>query len=238
MAQVTDTTSRREAPALLIVAHGETGGSETNAVLARVAGAVAARLPGMPVVHGVLNGAPSLEAAADAVRGRRVFVHPFFMSNGYFVGRALPDRLAKAGIQAPKILTPLGLLPRLVPLVMREFGNERPKAILVAGHGSPKDDRSRIATANFAEALGNALGVPPRTAFLDEPPFIKKVAHDLRDGEAVVSFFAGDGAHARDDVPNMLRDAGRSDVKVVGPVGSLNGVSDLIAAEVGAALTH
>jgi sirohydrochlorin ferrochelatase len=192
----------------------------------------------VPVVHGVLNGAPSVEAAVSGFSGRWLLVNPFFMSDGYFVKRALPERLAAAGFEAPEMLTPLGLLPGLVPLVARQFDGRQPAAILIAGHGSAKGDRSRLATEAFAAALGAALGVPARSAFLEEAPFFAEAAHDLADGEAVVSFFAGDGAHARDDVPGMLRAAGKADCPVVGPVGDLPGVADLITADVRLALAR
>ena len=48
-------------PAVLLAAHGETGGAQNNALLARVAAEVTAQLPDLPVACGVLSGAPALE---------------------------------------------------------------------------------------------------------------------------------------------------------------------------------
>lgn len=221
------------APVLLLVAHGETGGARANAVLDGVAAAVAARLQGVTVVSGVLNGSPAVEAAVAAHGKRPILVHPFFMSDGYFVSSALPARLSAAGIGKVRMLTPLGMLADLPALVARAAAPHDPQGLLVVGHGSAKGDRSRLSTEAFAAALAPLLGnVPTRCAFLEEEPFFADAAHRVEDGQVVVGFFAGDGAHARDDVPAMLAAAGKSATPVVGPVGDLDGIDRLIAADV------
>ncbi|MCG8425447.1 MAG: hypothetical protein MJE77_46815 [Proteobacteria bacterium] len=220
-----------------MAAHGETGGARENAVLGKVAAGAADRLQGVTVVKGVLNGSPSVEDAVAPHAGRPVLVHPFFMSDGYFVSKVLPDRLSRAGVANLRVLTPLGMLGELPALVAVSAAAREPRSLMVVGHGSAKGDRSRLATDAFAANLASLLGeLPTRCAYLEEAPFFADAAHQLQTGDVVVSYFAGDGSHARDDVPRMLADAGKSDFPVVGPIGDLDGIDSVIVADVCAVL--
>ena len=223
-------------PAVLLAAHGETGGARDNLLLARVATQVATRLPDLPVTCGVLNGAPALEEALVALAGRHLLVHPFFMSDGYFVRQALPKRLQESPVAGWAMLTPLGLLPALPALIAGEIAANRHE-ILIVSHGATKSDRSRLATEAFAEALRREL--PGRTiacGFLEEEPFADQAIARLGPGAQLVSFFAGEGAHGRSDLTRLVAESGKPDLAVTDSVGALPGIVDLIVAELRLAL--
>ncbi len=223
-------------PAVLLAAHGETGGARNNALLARVARELAAQLPDLPVACGVLSGEPQLEEALLALAGRHLLVHPFFMSDGYFVRQALPKRLKESPVASWTMLTPLGLLPGLPALIASQIAEDR-REVLIVSHGATKSDRSRLSTEAFAEALRRELrdrgpGRSIACCYLEEEPFAEEAVAKLGTGAQLVSFFAGEGAHGRSDLTQLVAKSSKHDLAVTASVGALPGIADLIATEV------
>lgn len=222
----------------MIAAHGETGGAKSNALLAGIAAQIADRLPDLPVVHGVLSGQPALEDALPALTGRHILVHPFFMSDGYFVRQALPKRLGESSVAGWTMLTPLGLLSGLPRLIADQIAEDR-QEILIISHGATKSDRSRLATEAFAESLRREL--PGRSigcSYLEEEPFAEDAVAKLGKDAQLVSFFAGEGAHGRSDLARLVADAGKPDLAVTDSVGALPGLADLIVSDLRLALAN
>jgi sirohydrochlorin ferrochelatase len=231
-------------PALLIAAHGEIGGTANNSVLHALTEAVRARLAGLPVACGVLNGETAVETAFARLAGNRVLVYPLFMSSGHYVEKELPDRLGiarkdNAGGPDVTILPPLGLDPALPALIARRIRNAAPAnpysaagtSVLVIAHGSAKSPQSCMAAESFSLGLRRCLKtVPVRTAYLEEAPFAQDAVAALSARCVVVSLFAGKGSHGGKDVPNILAKAGRSYVPVIGPVGADRRIADLVVA--------
>lgn len=223
-------------PAVVIAAHGETGGAKNNALVARVADEVAAALPDRPVVCGVLSGEPTVEGALARLDGRHVVVHPFFMSDGYFVRTALPKKLRESPVAGWTMLTPLGLLPGLPALIAGEIAEDR-REVLIVSHGATKSDRSRLATEAFAEALrGELPGRAIACCFLEEEPFAEEAVGKLGPAAQLVSFFAGEGAHGRSDLARLVADSGKADLAVTDSVGALPGIVEVIVGDLRAAL--
>ena len=231
---------------LVIVAHGERGGRGDNAALLRLA-ARTARAGGLGVVHaGVLKGGPSLEAALHAARGGAGCIYPLFMSDGYYVRTAIPERLRRAG-KAIHVHRPFGLEPGLAKVIARVAAralgarDHGPVAgtLLLVGHGSSKSDDSRAAT-DWQAARVRSLGAfdEVRTAYLENAPILADALQRLPPGPcAVVGLFSGEGLHAGEDVPAAIRLTGRSDIRYAGPIGTAPEAAALIAASVRAAST-
>ncbi|HSG96040.1 MAG TPA: CbiX/SirB N-terminal domain-containing protein [Afifellaceae bacterium] len=232
-------------PALLIAAHGDLGGSAHNAALRALVEAVRARLPDMPVVCGVLNGEPAVEAACAELAGHRIVVYPLFMSGGYYVETVLPERLGlatagNAGSRDVTILPPLGLDPALSALVARRVRDTMPAnpysaagtSVLVIAHGSASGHpQPRLATEAFADGLRQCLKTQSvSTAYLEEPPFAEDAVAALSPRSVVVSLFVGKGSHGGADVADILAKAGKSYVPVIGPVGADRQIADLVIA--------
>lgn len=233
-------------PALLIAAHGDIGGTARNATLRALTETVRARLADLPVACGVLNGAPSLKTALAKLSGHQVLVYPLFMSGGYYVENALPERLGvatkgNAGGQEVTILPPLGLdsaLPALIARRVRDAAPANPysadqTSVLVIAHGSVTSPQSRLAAETFADGLRRCLKKGPvRTAYLEEVPFAEEAVAALSARSAVISFFAGEGSHGGEDVQKILSGAGKGNVPVIGPVGADPKIADLVVAVV------
>ena len=233
-------------PALLIAAHGDIGGTARNATLRALAKTVRGRLADLPVACGVLNGEPSLKAAFAKLAGHQILVYPLFMSSGYYVENALPERLGlatkgNAGSRDVTILPPLGLDPALPALIARRIRDAAPAnpysadgtSVLVVAHGSARSPQSRLAAETFADSLGRHLKTGPiRTAYLEETPFAEDAVAALSARSVVVSFFAGEGSHGGEDVPKILADGGKNYVPVIGPVGADRQIAGLVVAAV------
>ncbi len=226
----------------VIVAHGERGGSFSNAIVKGHAVAASKALPDVAVAAGVLSGEPTFEAALAEVASRtdgEILIYPFFMAPGYFVNTKIPKRIADAGLaERCRILETFGSSAPLPAVILQqalasasELGAE-PQAsrLLLVGHGSKVSRASAEATEAVAACL-RALGGfgVVATAFLEEAPFVEDVVlSDNHRPTVVVGFFNGDGLHAAEDVPQMI---GKFDgpIGYTGPVGAFDDASRLIA---------
>ncbi|HOV05497.1 MAG TPA: CbiX/SirB N-terminal domain-containing protein [Hyphomicrobiales bacterium] len=224
---------------ILMAAHGERGGDGDNEALAGLAEAVAMRLPGHAVAHGVLYGAPSIEHAAASLGGGTTLVYPLFFSGGRFVSEMIPERLAALpdGSRFAH-LPPLGLDPRLAVWLAERIEATAtargfdPAAtfVLIAAHGSTRATQPRDAAMLLAERLArHRRGAPVGFGFLDEPPYLRDAIARLPDEAVVVSLFSGRGLHAAEDLPGLAAAAGREDIPVIGPIGTDPDIAPLIA---------
>ncbi|MEZ5840876.1 MAG: CbiX/SirB N-terminal domain-containing protein [Hyphomicrobiales bacterium] len=224
---------------MLIAAHGERGGALDNTALDRLAASVAAALPGQAVSAGVLYGEPSIERAVDRLGACPMLVYPLFFSDGRFVSEVLPQRLdSVAGQRAFSILTPLGLDPRL-PLWLADRIEVTARArrfdlsetfVLIAAHGSTQSNQPRNAVMLLAERLARQRrGAPVGFGFLDEPPYLVDVISQLPDQAIIIALFTGRGLHSAEDLPLIAAASGRSDVPVIGPIGTDFSIAPLIA---------
>jgi sirohydrochlorin ferrochelatase len=233
--------------AAILVGHGERGGARSNTALRAHCARVAEALEALPVAAGVLSGEPSLEEALARLRengAQRLLLYPFFMSTGYFVTRAIPQRVAAAGLAAScEVLTPLGADARLVPLMMREARAAAARLgaapdecrLLLAGHGSENSRASAEATMLAARRLADmSVFAEVTAAFLEEPPFLPDALAAAPRPTVVVGFFSGEGLHAAEDVPEALA-ASRGPTIYTGAIGALPDVADLMRDAIAAA---
>jgi sirohydrochlorin ferrochelatase len=226
--------------AVVIVAHGDRAGRERNAALLSHTDYVRRKLNLGHVTCGVLNGEPDVQLAFEEISAGsfdKVLIYPFFMSNGYFVDRILPERLIGTALtDIAEIMTPLGLEERLPKIMLnstleaarsKNFSPEE-SSLLVVGHGSKYGRASAASTENMAANLA-ALSQFSRvsTAYLEEHPFLHSVLTAERNPLVIAGFFAGDGMHAHEDVPVAIEETGANAV-YTGPIGTHPAISDLI----------
>jgi len=227
---------------LVIAGHGERGGARTNSTLIAHAAAVRQLVDSRCVTWGVLKGERSLEEAlaeAHAAEARHILVYPFFMADGYFVGTVLPDRIRMAGLDdVCRILTPLGLESRLPALMLAESLratraaglDARATRLLVAGHGSKFGPASARATRRAAAAVARACHFAHiDTAFLEEAPFLAAKLESKPSPTVVSGFFSGEGLHAAEDVPRLIRNSTANAI-YAGPIGRSPSIPELILA--------
>lgn len=197
----------------LLIAHGQPSDPEpAQAALGELACQVAGHLPGWDIRFATLALPKALAKAVDDQPG---YVYPLFMAGGWFTKTELPRRMAIEGAHHWHHLPPFGLDPAVqdLAITLAHEGAARlgrapaDTPVLVAAHGS---GRSR-APAEVAEALADRLRAAGFTRseayFIEEPPFIA-TATGFGPGSLCLPFFAAEGGHVTDDLPEALKDAG------------------------------
>lgn len=232
-------TGRRERPALLVAAHGERGGVAEDRLVRLLVARLRERGEYEEVAAGFIRSAPALEAVAERLKSPRLIVYPLFMSDGYYVRQAIPERLGLAADgrdrrgRAVRIAVPLGLDPALPGLIAEVAGRAAARAgiarrrahLLIAAHGSTKSTESADAARRVAgrvEETGAFASVT--TAFLEEPPFLDAALKAVPGPAILFGLFAGEGMHAAEDLPVALARAGRDDVHLAAPLGQEPGL--------------
>lgn len=162
----------------------------------------------------------------------RVFIVPFFLTDGYFSGHIIPQALGlgEPGENGERVLSaegrtliytrPLGCHGGFTELilaraedVLKRFPFPRPPklantTLFIAGHGTERNANSRKSVDQQVEAI-RKLGIyrSVHAVFMEEEPRIPSVyalAH-TRD-IVVVPYFISDGLHVREDIPVLLGD--------------------------------
>lgn len=173
---------------------------------------------------------PGLPEAIPGPEYPRVFVLPFFISEGYFSERVIPEalgfkaghsgwnRVQARGSQVLVYCNVVGTHPHLdriashrVQEVIDRFPFPRaPKlsdlTVIIAGHGTQRDPNSRAAVEALVKRL-SATNTYARVAavYLEEEPPIA-AAYELSPTRhvVIVPFFVGEGPHVKKDIPVAL----------------------------------
>ncbi len=224
----------------LIVAHGQPSSpAEAEAALARLAARVQAFSPKITIASATMAAPGMLERAVEKLQ-EGTPVYPLFMADGWFVKTALMERLKATPVD---VLAPLGLDPRLPEIAANRVSETARKAgwaiadtnILLAAHGSAKGKAAARSARLFGDRLAQKLQ-PAGVAigFIEEEPYLADAAR-LPARSICVPFFAMQGNHMRDDVPEALSKAGFSG-PVLPPFCRYDDVARLIAERVCSAL--
>lgn len=218
----------------LIVSHGQPSDPEPpEATLADLAARAQAHLPGWTVDSATMASPELLEQkAGNSPDG--VFVYPLFMADGWFVGTKLRRRLDAFPV---RFVDPLGLdpnLPSLAATLIKSHAREQSwlleeTDVVLPAHGSARSDLAADATRAFARALQPHI---PKTSlhlgFVEQSPSIKEAAQGLSDQSISLPYFAAQGGHALEDVPDALDAAGFTGLRLP-PLGLANDIPALIA---------
>lgn len=222
-------------PAAIIVSHGQPSDPDpAQADLEAFAARVAALLPDWHVGAVTLAKDGALDRAL-ASAGPKPLIYPLFMTEGWFTGDNLRNRLRDA--PEARVLRPLGVSPAL-PAVAAELLQEVLTAkgwaaadtqLFVAGHGSGRSPNSARDTRAFAEALANRLTfAKTRVGFVEEPPYLADQAAGLGAQAICLPFFARILGHVVDDIPQALDAAGFAGMRL-DPVGCAPRIPRLVA---------
>src|SRR6056297_530488 len=202
-------------PAAIVVSHGQPSDPEVaERELAELSCDVARHLPGWQVTSATLAKPGALDAALAGV-GLAPVVYPLFMTEGWFTGENLRNRLA--GAPGARVLRPLGVSPDLPALAAELLGAEIARAgwppaetrLFLAGHGSGRSPNSARDTRAFAAALARHIALGEiRVGFVEEPPYLAEAATDMGAQSLCLPFFAARRGHVIDDIPEALDEAG------------------------------
>ncbi|MBI2300365.1 MAG: hypothetical protein HYU66_15705, partial [Armatimonadetes bacterium] len=206
--------------ALLLAAHGSLENPASGLAARRHVQALRARGLFHQVAAAFWKEFPSLREAAYEIVCDDVYVVPLFMAEGYFTSRVVPREL---GLEGPLTLrggqrwhyTPaVGADPRLAEVIAGRARsalaaggvNGDSAGLLVVGHGTVQNPRSKTTVLAHAEALraGGGFGWVG-TAWLEEQPgVVAAIGAAAADDVAVVPLFVADGKHTDEDMPRDL----------------------------------
>ncbi len=236
-------TELRSGRSLLIVAHGECGGIRDDRLVYRLADRVRGWSEFESISACFIRGVPSIKDIAQSLPTGPTIVYPLFMSDGYYVKRAIPDSLGSGTGQDASdrrkisILRPIGLSPKL-PRLVSDMATEaaqgagihcRAARLLLAAHGSSKSPESRNATLAIASAIRNSgLFAGVEAGFLEEEPFLKDQLASIPGPLVTVGLFIGEGMHGAEDLPQAVGECGRTDVVLAKPLSREPALLDLI----------
>ena len=170
---------------------------------------------------------PHIKKVLAELAAPRVFIVPFFISEGYFSAEVIPAELGFAFPNHLSLITrnaqlfycrPVGSHENMTKVilaradeVLKKFPFPRaPKSsdttLLIAGHGTGRNANSRNAVERQAELIrAQNLYADVGAVFMEEAPFIKGCYENVKSKNiVVVPFFISDGLHAVEDIPVLL----------------------------------
>ena len=217
--------------ALLLVGHGSTRNAAAAAPVYQHAAELRRRQCFAEVRECFWKTDPQVASVLGETKAARVFVVPFFISEGYFAGQIIPRALGfaepvqrgiplveKRGNQMFYYCVPVGthpgmtsvLLARAREVVERHPFPRAPKpaeiSLFIAGHGTLQNENSRQAIERQVEQIrGLGLYAEVGPAFLEEEPRIADCTRLARSRNiVVVPFFISEGMHTTEDIPVLL----------------------------------
>lgn len=169
---------------------------------------------------------PQVKAVLAGISAPRVFIVPFFISEGYFSTEIIPKELGFPSV--PSTLNsqlstwyycrPVGshdLMTTVILARAKEMADQFPfprapkppdTTLLIAGHGTGRNANSRKAVERQVELIRALKAYAEVGAvFMEEEPFIKGCWQNVTTKNIiVVPFFISDGLHAVEDIPVLL----------------------------------
>ena len=217
--------------ALILVGHGSTLNAESAAPTYQQADELRRRGIFGQVLECFWKIEPAICAVLRGAFAPRVFVVPFFISEGYFTQEVIPRELGmprdpsgrygpiqQRGEQIIYYCGPVGthesmtgvLLARARGIVQKHPFPTAPKpnetALFIAGHGTGSNENSRKAIERQVEIIRDMneyAEVFP--VFMEEEPRISDCYSMAKAKNLVmVPFFISDGLHSYEDIPVML----------------------------------
>lgn len=212
--------------ALVVLGHGTTLNEQSAApVLQHVAELRRRKIFG--AVHPAFwKQEPQIKKVLAEITTPRVFIVPFFISEGYFSTEIIPKELGFPAVPSTlnsqlstlHYCSPVGsheLMTTVILARARQVAETFPfprapkpaeTTLLIAGHGTGRNANSRKAVERQAELI-RALNIYAEVGavFMEEAPFIKGCPAWVKTKNLiVVPFFISDGLHAVEDIPVLL----------------------------------
>ncbi|HLH56925.1 MAG TPA: CbiX/SirB N-terminal domain-containing protein [Verrucomicrobiae bacterium] len=217
--------------ALVLIGHGSTKNADSGVPVFKQAGVLRQRRLFAEVREAFWKQDPQVERVLPELNHDRIFLVPFFISDGYFSENVIPkalgfelkvdepfQRVRRSGRQMVFYCRAVGSHPGMTRLllsradqVIRQFPFPRtpkPKdiSLFIAGHGTEQDSNSRVSVERQLEAIRQQnLYSDVHAVYLEEEPRIASCYETARARNIVlVPFFISDGLHVQEDIPSML----------------------------------
>lgn len=218
--------------ALVLLGHGSTQNAESCAPVFQHAAELRRRGIFAEVREAFWKQDPHVKQVLAEISEPRVFIIPFFISEGYFSDEVIPRELGFAPGQSTIVheqstvhySKPIGthdsmidvLLARARDIVEKFPFPRAPKpkdtTLLIAGHGTERSPNSRKAIERQVE-LTRAKNVYAvvHGVFMEESPRIADCYGLAKTRNVVVvPFFISDGLHTQEDIPVLLGESERT----------------------------
>ncbi len=217
--------------ALVLVGHGTSLDADSAGPLYAHAAELRKRNLFAAVCEAFWKQQPSVVEVFASARSARIFIVPFFASEGFFCERVIPQALgfaveqkqiagrvrARAG-QTAYYCRPVGTHPKMASIarhradeVVRNFPfpfapSPAQTSLFIAGHGTEQDENSRQSVQALVQRIREAGEFAQIEAvFLEEEPRVSACYAMARTRNVVlVPFFTGDGPHVKLDIPVLL----------------------------------
>jgi sirohydrochlorin cobaltochelatase len=217
--------------ALVLAGHGSISNADAAAPLFQHAAQLRRRRLFAQVREAFWKQEPYIWQVLRGVFAPRVFIVPFFISEGYFtrqiipreLGLCNPGQISFSPVQRRAARTliycgPVGTHPAMAEVLLARARGiveqfpvpHAPKpsdtALFIAGHGTTANEDSRKAV-EFQAALirSRQLYAEVHSVFLEEDPRVADCCRLARAANIViVPFFISDGQHSSEDIPVML----------------------------------
>ena len=217
---------------LVVLGHGTTLNTESAAPVLQHAAELRRRRIFAEVREGFLKQEPNIKKVLAEIFTPRVFIVPFFISEGYFSTEIIPKELGfslpeirKLRIQNSELYycSPVGshdLMTKVILARAKEVTEKFPfprlpknsdTTLLIAGHGTGRNANSRKAVERQVELIrAQKIYANVEAVFMEEPPFIKGCHENVKTKNiVVVPFFISDGLHTVEDIPVLLGEPDR-----------------------------
>lgn len=209
----------------LIVAHGQPSDPRpAGAALEALAAKVGALLPGWSITAATLAEEGAIARAVEGRPGGVVF--PMFMAGGWFTKVQIPKKLAEAGAVGWTVLEPFGCDPLVHDLCVTLVREAAAGEVVLAAHGSFKSSVPSDIAVHVAGRIAAETGAEVATGFIDQEPQLSSLTGR---GGVCLPFFAAEGGHVSEDIPEALAEAGFTG-RILPPVGLDERVPGIIAA--------
>jgi sirohydrochlorin cobaltochelatase len=198
--------------ALVLVGHGSARNPNTRLPLCHVVQEIKRRGTYDEVRCGLLKEEPRVCKTLQPLTSTDITIVPFFISDGYYTRNVIPECLClKKGHPDRNIryTNAIGSHPAFAGLILRharDVGWTPGDALVVLGHGTPKNPASGINVYLQAERVRAAMpGEDVLTTFIDEAPFVTDV-WSLTEAQRtfIVPLFVGNGWHVTETIPEDL----------------------------------
>jgi sirohydrochlorin cobaltochelatase len=212
---------------LVVLGHGTALNTESAAPVLQHVAELRRRKIFAAVREGFWKQEPHIKEVLADISAPRVFIVPFFISEGYFSTEIIPKELGFSFPENLKVKTensewlycrPVGsheLMTTVILARAKEMAEQFPfprapkpadTTLLVAGHGTGRNVNSRKAVERQVELIrAQNLYAEVGAAFMEEAPFIKGCPETVKTKNIiVVPFFISDGLHAVEDIPVLL----------------------------------
>lgn len=211
---------------LVVLGHGTTLNDNSATPVMQHVGELSRRKIFRDVRAAFWKQEPHIKSVLAGLNAPRVFIVPFFISEGYFATEVIPKELGFPSVPSTinhhqsklHYSRPVGSHDLMTTVILarakemaEQFPFPRPPkpedtTLLIAGHGTGRNANSRKAVERQVELIRALKAYADVGAvFMEEAPFIKGCHETVKTKNIiVVPFFISDGLHAVEDIPVLL----------------------------------